>query len=265
LKRKRFFGSLAPFRMSSTEIKRRLYRHVHLLELVHAPRNGLAWLLYSAARQRIGPRGRALTSWERSRCTVPAAVRPVICTSVLIRSCTMTPKTTAAGRGWRKAGRKRSPPSKLPPLSSGVPNSTFRTPRHHWGVTRCPTQVPAFCSALEQSRARQRKFLNVAKWGREATLVPLRGENARSSLLSTSCHERIKAIWEKEKRRERKRERERERTILNDCFGLFNVLCRTCYCTFSCTEFLIAGLSSNGATFFITFNGTIEQGLALNL
>ncbi|KYM92752.1 hypothetical protein ALC53_00689 [Atta colombica] len=75
-------------------------------------------------------------------------------------------------RPYRKAGRKRGPPANCPSLSSGVLNSTFRAPRHHRGGNSMPDAGARICSALEQSRVHRKKSLNVAKWGREATLMP---------------------------------------------------------------------------------------------
>lgn len=77
----------------------------------------------------------------------------------------MTGRGYARGRVERRAG-SGAPPANCPSLSSGVPNSTFGHRDITEGVTWCRAQVPAFCSMPEQSRARRRKSLNVAKWGR---------------------------------------------------------------------------------------------------
>lgn len=76
------------------------------------------------------------------------------------------------------------------------------------------------CSALEQSRARRKKSLNVAKWGREATLVPFsRGTPgllfSQTSLVPRENRSDFSHLI--------------ERANLNDCFGLSNVLRRTCF------------------------------------
>lgn len=156
------------------------------------------------------------------------------------------PKTmTAAGtRSRRKAGRKRGPPANCPSLSSGVLNSTFGHRDDRWGGNLMPGAGARVCSVLEQSRARRRKFLNVAKWGSRGdfSAVSERGERSVSfSLVRRWCHRRIENDFS----------HLTERANLNDCFGLSNVLRRTCsvLCPSLCTRLLIARPGTSWAIF----------------